>query len=86
MPLALIRRRHDGLIQKFGVIIVNFGIGLLLLSLAALLVYLGRPDKDLNSPRFLQFNAALVLYPPVILVVLAFGATELIYALLEPAL
>ena len=56
---------------------MNFGIGLLLLSLAALLVYLGRPDKDLNSPRFLQFNAALVLYPPVILVVLAFGATEL---------
>jgi hypothetical protein len=60
---------------------MNLAIGLAMVALALGLVYLGRPDKKGRHPRFLQFGAAPVLYPPAILVVLAFGAAELIYAL-----
>ncbi len=59
---------------------MNAGIGVLLFILAASLIYLGLPDKDLISPRFLRFNSALVLYPPIILIALAFSAAELTYA------
>jgi hypothetical protein len=61
---------------------MRFGIGLALLAIAALLFYLGRADKDGNSPRFLRFGPALVLYPPVVLVFCAFGTIELVYAFL----
>jgi hypothetical protein len=54
-------------------------LGLILLGLAAALIYFGLPDKHGNSPRFLQFGAALVLYPPAVLVVLALGLTELFF-------
>ena len=60
---------------------MNLAFGLAMLLLAALLIYLGRPDKQGNSPRFLRFDAALVLYPPVVLPVIAFGAAELVYSL-----
>jgi hypothetical protein len=60
---------------------MNLAIGIAMLLLAALLIYLGRPDREGNSPRFLRFGAALVLYPPAVLVVLAFGAAELFYSL-----
>ena len=60
---------------------MNFAIGAVLLLSAVVLIYLGRPDKEGNSPGFLQFGAALVLYPPAILVVLAFGAAEVFYSL-----
>jgi hypothetical protein len=57
---------------------MDFTVGLAILLCAAALIYLGRPDGEGNSPRFLRFGAALVLYPPVILVVIAFGAAEVI--------
>ena len=60
---------------------MSLAIGLVMLLAAALLIYSGRPDKEGNSPRFLQFGPALVLYPPAVLVVFAFGAAELFYAL-----
>ncbi|KRR29206.1 hypothetical protein [Bradyrhizobium retamae] len=60
---------------------MNYGFGVALLAVAAMLLYAGRPDKDGASPRFLRFNAALVLYPPFVLVFLAFGSALLINAL-----
>jgi hypothetical protein len=54
-------------------------LGLILLALAATLIFFGLPDKHGNSPRFLQFGAALVLYPPTVLVVLALGVAELFF-------
>ena len=60
---------------------MNLTFGLAMLLLAALLIYLGRPDKQGNSPRFLRFDAALVLYPPVVLLAIALGAAELVYSL-----
>ena len=58
---------------------MGFSIGLALLALAAALIYLGLPDKQGNSPRFLQFGAALVLYPPAVMAVLTFGVAELLF-------
>ena len=60
---------------------MNYGIGVTLLAVAAVLLYAGRPDKHGTSPRFLRFNAALVLFPPLVLVFLAFGSALLINAL-----
>jgi hypothetical protein len=61
---------------------MKLATGLALLAVAMLLFYIGRPDKDGNSPKFLQFSAALVLYPPVVLIFFAFGAIVTIYAFL----
>lgn len=61
---------------------MNYAVGVVLLAMAGLLIYLGRPDKDGNSPKFLRFNAAPVLYPPVILVFCAFGAVMMFYTFL----
>ena len=53
------------------------------LAIAAGLILIGRPNKAGVSPRFLQFDASLVLYPPVIIVFLAGGFGELIAGLLR---
>lgn len=45
-------------------------VGAILLAVAAVLIFIGLPNKSGVSPRFLQFEAALVLYPPL---VMAFG-------------
>ena len=58
-------------------------IGIVLLVIAAGLIFIGLPDKDGVSPRFLRFEAALVLYPPVIMIFLVGGAAELITAFLR---
>jgi hypothetical protein len=39
------------------------------------LIYIGRPDKNGVSP---QFDAAMVLYPPLILVFVVFGCMALL--------
>ena len=57
--------------------------GAILLAIAAGLFFIGLPNKDGVSPRFLQFEAALVLYPPVIMIFLAGGVAELVKALLR---
>ena len=41
-----------------------------------------RQQKQDRDPRFLQFEASMVLYPPVILVFFAAGAAEVIAGLL----
>ena len=58
-------------------------IGAILLAIAAGLFFIGLPDKNGESPRFLQFEAAPVLYPPVIMIFLVGGVAELVTALLR---
>jgi hypothetical protein len=57
--------------------------GLLSLAVAAGLLFLGWPDRNGTSPRFLRFEAASVVYPPIVLVFLAIGAAYLIAAVLR---
>ena len=57
-------------------------IGVSSLAIAAGLIFIGLPDKDGVSPRFLRFEAAVVLYPPLVMIFLVGGAAELIAALL----
>src|SRR6478672_2349728 len=42
---------------------MNLWTGILMLAIAGILIFIGRPDKTDEHPRFLRFNAALVLYP-----------------------
>ena len=58
-------------------------VGVILVLLAVGLLYIGMPNKAGQHPRFLQFEASLVLYPPVILVFVAFGMAAIISGLLR---
>lgn len=52
-------------------------IGLALLAIAVILVFVGVPRKDGRHPRFLRFEAAAVLYPPLVLAFFAAGVAQL---------
>lgn len=54
--------------------------GLALLGVGMILMLIARPNKAGESPRFLRFDAALVLFPPVVLVFVALGLAMLISA------
>jgi len=58
-------------------------IGAMLLAVAAVLFFIGLPNKSGVSPRFLRFEAAMVLYPPVVMVFVAGGVAELVTGLLR---
>jgi hypothetical protein len=58
-------------------------IGVVLLATAAGLMFVGLPNKAGVSPRFLRFEAAIVLYPPVVMVFFAGGIAEIVTALLR---
>ena len=58
-------------------------VGALLLIIAAGLMFIVRPNRPTGHPRFLQFDAAMVLYPPLILVFLAFGTAAIVAWLLS---
>ena len=62
---------------------VNFDlvIGAALCAVGLVLLFIGLPRKGGVSPRFLQFGAATVLYPPLIMVFLVLGTAEIIAAL-----
>jgi hypothetical protein len=60
---------------------MGVAIGLGMLGIAAALIYLGLPDEQGNSPRFLRFSSASVLYPPLILVFIALGTAEVFFSL-----
>jgi len=60
---------------------MNLSLGLVLLAVAAVLIFVGWPDKDGNNRKFLRFNSALVLYPPLVLTFLALGAAAVISSL-----
>ena len=57
-------------------------VGFALVTLAIALVFIGRPNKAGQHPRFLQFEASLVLFPPVVLVFVALGIAAIISGLL----
>lgn len=56
--------------------------GLGMLVAAALLILAGLPGKDGVHRKFLRFNAALVLYPPVVLLFVALGTAAIVSELL----
>jgi hypothetical protein len=58
-------------------------IGVALLMIAGGLIFIGLPNKAGVSPRFLRFDASVVLYPPLILVFVAGGFAELIVGFLR---
>lgn len=61
---------------------MNLWTGLIMLAVAAILIVIGLPNKVGEHPKFLRFGAALVLYPPFILVFIALGAAAVISGLL----
>ena len=60
---------------------MNLWTGIAMLVIAFVLIWAGRPDKTGFHPRFLRFNAALVLYPPIILALIAMGVAGVISSL-----
>ena len=54
-----------------------------MLATAATLILVGRPNRAGQHPRFLRFEAAVVLYPPIVLLFTALGAVALISGLLS---
>jgi len=61
---------------------MNTLIGGAMLAIAIILIIVGRPNRDGNQPKFLRFEAALVLYPPIVLSFIGLGAAVLISSLL----
>lgn len=53
------------------------------LAVAAVLIFIALPDKNGVSPRFLRFEAAVVIYPPFVMIFLVGGVAELIKAFLS---
>lgn len=60
---------------------MNLWTGIAMLVIGLLLIFFGRPNRNGVHRRFLRFNAAMVLYPPVVLVFIALGAAAVIDAL-----
>ena len=52
---------------------MNLWAGIAMVVFAALLIWVGRPNKEGVHAKFLRFSAATVLYPPIILVFIAMG-------------
>lgn len=61
---------------------MNTLIGAAMIAAAGVLILIGLPNRAGEHPKFLRFDAALVLYPPVILSFLGLGAAALISGLL----
>ncbi|MFH1345317.1 MAG: hypothetical protein ABIL01_29540 [Pseudomonadota bacterium] len=57
---------------------MNLYAGISMLAVALLLIWAGRPNKAGIHPRFLRFNAALVLYPPLVLACFALGIATIV--------
>ncbi|QQO24291.1 hypothetical protein JJB98_32675 [Bradyrhizobium diazoefficiens] len=60
---------------------MGLAIGLVMLVIAVVLIYVGLPDRQGDSPRFLRFGAASILYPPLILVFIAIGTAQVVFSL-----
>ena len=60
---------------------MNLWTGILMLGVAALMIWAGLPTKAGVHPRYLRFEAALVLYPPIILAFTAMGLAAVISSL-----
>ena len=57
---------------------MNLWTGIAMPSIGALMIWAGRPDKAGFHPSFLRFDAALVLYPPIILAFFAMGVAAVL--------
>ena len=57
----------------------EFAIGAAFVIVAVVLVFIGMPRHG-ESPRFLRFEASVVLFPPVIMTFLAMGAALMLRA------
>ena len=55
-------------------------IGVVMCAVGVLLVFIGMPKHGV-TPRFLRFEASMVLFPPIVLTFLAFGAALILRAL-----
>ena len=62
---------------------MNLWTGTAMLVTALVLLLVGRPDKAGVHPRFLRFDAAMVLYPPIILVLFAVGVAAVLSSILK---
>ena len=58
--------------------VMNLWTGIAMLAVGLVLILVGRPTADGTHRKFLRFQAALVLYPPVILVFIALGLASII--------
>ncbi len=61
---------------------MDLAIGVALIAVAAFLIFIGRPNRSGQHARFLQFEAATVLYPPVIMIFAVMGMAEIITSVL----
>jgi hypothetical protein len=50
----------------------DISMGLVLFAVGVFLIFIGMPKRGV-TPRYLRFDAALVLYPAVVITFLAFG-------------
>lgn len=55
----------------------DLSIGTVLLGIGVILVFIGLPKKGV-SPRFLRFDAALVLYPGIVMIFLTMGVAMIL--------
>ena len=60
---------------------MNLWTGIAMLIIGLVLIWIGRPDKTGLHPSFLRFNAAMVVYPPIILAFITMGAAAVINSL-----
>jgi hypothetical protein len=60
---------------------MHLTIGVIILAVAAVLIFIGLPKRNGDSPRFLRFQTAIVLYPPLIMIAVAIGTAEVITGL-----
>jgi hypothetical protein len=55
----------------------NISLGLVMFAFGVFLVFIGMPKRGV-TPRFLRFDAALVVYPAVVLAFLAMGTAMML--------
>jgi hypothetical protein len=55
-------------------------IGVVMVAVGVLLVFIGMPKHGV-TPRFMRFDAAMVVYPPLVLTFLAFGTALILRSL-----
>jgi hypothetical protein len=60
---------------------MNLYTGMAMVAAALLLIWFGRPNKAGTHPAFLRFSAALVLFPPLVLLCFAFGIATIVASL-----
>ena len=58
-------------------------VGAALIAVAVVLLWIGMPDKNGITPRFLRFEIAPLIYPPLILAIFAIGAANLVSAIIR---